>query len=380
MKNKWGVVAKTLGIVLVAALSLAGCEKKTDTIKIGVSGPSTGAYAKFGEQLVKGAVMAAADINAKGGINGKKIEVLQGDDQCDPKQARAVANIHAKNKVSAVVGHFCSSSTIPASEVYDESNILMITPASTNPKVTDRGLNAVFRTCGRDDQQGNVAADFIVKTLKAKRVAVIHDKDTYGQGLADAMKARLNGTHKIKEVIYEGISRGNKDFNALVTKLKSLKVDVIYFGGLHTEAGLFVRQAREQGLKAKFLSGDGIVTDDFPSIAGPATKGVLMTFGADPRLASGAKSVVKKFRDSGYEPEAYTLYSYATVQVIAEALKNNANTSDGQKLAKYIRANTFDTVMGPKAFDSKGDLKVTDYVVYEWQPTGGGKFNYKQIK
>jgi branched-chain amino acid transport system substrate-binding protein len=357
---------------------LAACEKKGDVIKIGIAGPITGPYAKFGEQLVKGAEAAAEKINAEGGINGKQIVVVQGDDQCDPKQARAVANTFVDEKVHAVIGHFCSSSTIPASEVYDEANILQITPASTNPKVTDRGLAAVFRTCGRDDQQGNVAGDFIAKQLKAKRVAVVHDKDTYGQGLADATKARLN-SNGVKEVLYEGITRGDKDFNSLVTKMKGLKVDAIYFGGIHTEAGLIVRQAREQGLKATFISGDGIVTAEFAAIAGPAADGVLMTFGADPRNLPEAKDVVEKFRSEGYEPEAYTLYSYASMQIIANVLAANDLSNDGAALAKYMKANDFSTVMGPKAFDSKGDLKVTDYVVYKWSPSGDGKYDYKEL-
>lgn len=369
-----------LALFALALMALAGCERKPETIRIGVAGPITGSYAKFGEQLVKGAQAAVAALNAAGGVEGKTLELVTGDDACDAKQARAVANKLVNEKVVAVVGHFCSSSTIPASEVYDEANILQITPASTNPKVTERGLAVVFRTCGRDDQQGDVAADYIATVLKARRVAVVHDKDTYGQGLADAMKARLNATHKLKEVLYEGITRGSKDFNALITKIKGLRVDVIYFGGLHTEAGLLVRQAREQGLKAILFSGDGIVTEDFPSIAGPATEGVMMTFGSDPRLIPEAAQAVAAIRATGYEPEAYTLYSYATVQVIAAALKANAISRDGRKLAATLKANTFQTVMGPKAFDAKGDLKQTDYVVYRWKKTGADKYDYAQVK
>lgn len=367
-------VAVVFGLVLVA-----GVPVQAKTIKIGVAGPITGPYAKFGEQLSRGAKAAAAAINASGGIDGNMIEVIPGDDACDPKQARAVANRMVNEGVYAVAGHFCSSSTIPASEVYDEANILMITPASTNPQVTERGLPAVFRVCGRDDQQGDVAGDYIAKVLKAKRVAIIHDKDTYGQGLADATKARLNKTHGIKEVLYEGVTRGDKDFNSLITKMKGLNVDLIYFGGLHTEAGLIVRQAAEQGLNAKFLSGDGIVTDEFPAIAGPATDGVLMTFGADPRAIPEAKAVVKQFRDDGYEPEAYTLYAYTAVQVIAEAIRRTGLSNDGEELGDYIKSHTFSTVMGKKEFDDKGDLKVSDYVVYRWYPEGGG-YTYRQIQ
>ena len=349
------------------------------SIKIGVAGPITGPYAKFGEQLVRGAEAAAKEINDAGGINGRMIEIVPGDDACDAKQARAVANRLVDEGVVAVNGHFCSSSTIPASEVYDEANILMISSASTNPQVTERGLAAVFRTSGRDDQQGDVAGNYIANVMKAQRVAIIHDKDTYGQGLADGTKARLN-QNGVTEVLYEGITRGDKDFNSLVTKMKGLKVDVIYFGGIHVEAGLIARQAFKQGLKATFFSGDGIVSEEFAAIAGEATDGVMMTFGADPRNIPDATAAVEAFRKGGYEPEAYTLYSYTTMQVIAAALRANDGSKDGAKLAKYIKSNSFNTVMGVKEFDSKGDLKVSDYVVYKWSPSGGGKYDYMQIK
>ena len=366
---------------MAGALLLSGCEKKppTDALLIGLGGPITGPNAKFGEQLLKGARMAAEVVNEQGGINGKQVFVVPADDACEAKQARSVANRLVNEGVAAVIGHFCSSSTIPASEVYAERNLLMITPGSTNPQVTDKGFPTVFRTCGRDDQQGSVAADYIAAVLKPKALAVIHDKDTYGQGLADAMRARLKQKHHMQEILYEGITRGDKDFNSLITKMKGLKVDVIFFGGVATEGGLLVRQATEQGLKARFVSGDGIITENFPAITGPAVKGVLMTFGQDPRLIPQAAAVVDRFRKSGYDPEAYTLYSYASAQVIFEALKNTGNTHDGKVLAAYIRAHTFDTVMGPKAFDAKGDLKQSDYVMFEWVETEPGKYAYQQI-
>ncbi|MBI3994278.1 MAG: branched-chain amino acid ABC transporter substrate-binding protein [Candidatus Lambdaproteobacteria bacterium] len=368
------VAVFVFGLVVVQQSGVANAQD----IKIGVAGPITGPYAKFGEQLTRGANAAAEAINKRGGIKGHKVVIVPGDDACDPKQARAVANRMVNDKVYAVAGHFCSSSTIPASEVYDEANILQITPASTNPLVTERGLPAVFRTCGRDDQQGSVAAEYIARELKGKRVAVIHDKDTYGQGLADAMKSALNKNFAIKEVLYEGVTRGDKDFNSLVTKMKGLNVDVIYFGGLHTEAGLIRRQAMEQGLNAEFLSGDGIVSDEFANIAGPSAVGVLMTFGADPTKSMAAKQIVEQFRAGGYEPEGYTLYSYATIQVIADALEATNVTRDGEKLAEYLKSHAFNTVMGKKEFDEKGDLKVSDYVVYRWF-RDGGKITYKQI-
>jgi branched-chain amino acid transport system substrate-binding protein len=274
------------------------------------------------------------------------------------------------DKVVGVVGHFCSSSTMPASEIYADADVLTITPASTNPQVTERGLPTMMRMCGRDDQQGIVAGDYIVKKLGAKRVAVIHDKDTYGQGLADATRAQLR-KNGLTEVLYEGLTRGEKDFNALVTKIRSLNADAVYFGGLHTEAGPLVRQMREQGVNAAFISGDGIVSEDFATAAGGNNfvKGVLMTFGADPRKNDAGKAVIEKFRAAKYEPEGYTLYSYASMQVLAAALKGSGSTS-GAKMAEWLKKNPVDTVMGQKAFDAKGDLVVSDYVMYGWDDQG----------
>jgi branched-chain amino acid transport system substrate-binding protein len=320
-------------------------------------------------------------INAAGGINGKKVVMVQGDDQCDPKQARSVANRMVSDKVVAVVGHFCSSSTIPASEVYAENNLLMVTPASTNPQVTDRNVPTVFRTCFRDDQQGNYAGDYIANTLKPKAVAIVHDKDTYGQGLADATKARLHDKYNIKEVLYEGITRGDKDFNSLVTKMKGLNVDTIYYGGLHAEAALIVRQAREQGMKTTtFMSGDGLATDEFAQLAGDSADGVLNTFAADLSRLDTAKEVVADFRKRNYEPEGFTLYSYAAAEVVVAALKATNAGSDGKKLAEYLHGNTVNTILGPTEWDAKGDPKVAPLGVWRWQKNAEGKFTSVQIQ
>ncbi|MBK8452828.1 MAG: branched-chain amino acid ABC transporter substrate-binding protein [Thiofilum sp.] len=357
--------------VLVAGLLSGAAAFAADAVKIGVAGPHTGANAAFGEQFWKGAEAAAKDINDAGGINGAMIELVKADDACEPKQAVAVANRLVDNdKVTAVLGHFCSSSTIPASEIYAEANILAMTPASTNPKVTDRGLKNIMRMCGRDDQQGTVAGDYIVDKLKATKVAIIHDKDTYGQGLADATKARLN-SKGVTEVLYEGLTRGEKDFNALVTKIKAAEADVVYFGGLHTEAGALIRQLREQGSKATFISGDGIVSEQLVTAAGGPqfVEGVRHTFGRDPLTIPESKEVAEKIQAAGYKPEGYTLYAYATMQSVAEALKN-AGSTEGDKLADWLKANGVNTVLGKKEWDEKGDIKVSDYTMYVWDKEG----------
>lgn len=344
-------------------------------ITIGVGAPITGPNAAFGAQLQKGAEQAAADINAAGGINGEQIKIVVGDDVSDPKQGISVANKFVADGVKFVVGHFNSGVTIPASDVYNENGMLVITPAATNPQLTERGLPAVFRTCGRDDQQGVVAGKYLSEKFKDAKIAVVHDKTPYGQGLADETKKALNAAG-ITEVMNEGVNVGDKDFSALIGKMKEAGVSIIYWGGLHTEAGLIIRQAADQGLKATLVSGDGIVSNELASIAGDAVAGTLNTFGPDPTLNPANKEVIEKFKAAGFNPEAYTLYSYAAVQVIAEAAKA-AKSNDAMEVAKAAHAGTFKTVLGDLSFDAKGDPKAPGYIMYEWVKGDDGKFTYK---
>ncbi|WP_438752478.1 branched-chain amino acid ABC transporter substrate-binding protein [Pararhizobium sp. O133] len=344
-------------------------------ILIGVGGPITGPNAAFGAQLQKGAEQAAADINAAGGINGEQIKVVLGDDVSDPKQGVSVANKFVADGVKFVVGHFNSGVSIPASEVYAENGVLQISPASTNPTYTERGLWNTFRTCGRDDQQGAVAGAFIAANFKDAKIAVLHDKTPYGQGLADETRKAANGAG-ITEAVYEGVNVGDKDFSALIAKMKEAGVSVVYWGGLHTEFGLIERQSADQGLKATFISGDGIVSNELASIAGDAVDGTLMTFAPDPRKNEAAKELVEKFRAAGFEPEAYTLYAYAAVQVIAEGAKA-AGGNDPQAVAEAIKAKgPFKTAIGELGFDEKGDITRPDYVMYTWKKGDDGKYTY----
>ncbi len=345
-------------------------------ILIGVAGPITGANAAFGAQLQKGAEQAVADINAAGGVNGEKLKLEVGDDAADPKQAVSVANKLAADGVKFVDGHFNSGASIPASDVYLENGMLQISPASTNPTFTDRGMWNTFRTCGRDDQQGKVAGEYIAANFKDAKVAVIHDKTPYGQGLADETKKALNAAG-VTEAMYEGVNVGDKDFSALIAKMKEAGVTLIYWGGLHTEAGLIIRQTADQGLKAPLFSGDGIVSDELASIAGDAVIGTLNTFAPDPRKNPAAKEVVEKFRAGGFEPEAYTLYSYATVQIIAQAIAKTGSADDAQKVAETIKSGgPWKTVLGDLGFDEKGDITAAAYVVYEWKKGDDGKISY----
>jgi len=356
-------------------LGLAFSSVAQAQIKIGVAGPITGANAAFGAQLKNGVEQAVEDINAAGGINGQKLQMVVGDDVADPKQGVSVANKFVSEGVKMVVGHFNSGVSIPASDIYEEAGIVQITPASTNPKFTDSGKWNTFRTCGRDDQQGLVAGTYLANNFKGKKVAIVHDKTPYGKGLADETQKAMNAKG-LKEVLYEGVNTGEKDYTALVSKLKQQNVDVVYFGGLHTEAGLIIRQMRDQGLQAPMMSGDGIVSAEFVSIAGPGAEGTLMTFAPDPRKNPNAQEVVKKFRAKNFDPEAYTLYSYAAVQILADAAKQ-ANSTDGKKMAEVMRqGKPFKTVIGDISFDKKGDITRPDYVVYTWKKGPNGKIDY----
>jgi len=338
-------------------------------LKMGVAGPITGPNASFGKQLTDGADQAVADINAAGGIMGQKIELSKGDDVSDPKQGVSVANKFIGEGVKVVVGHFNSGVTIPASDIYAENGVLVITPSATNPKLTERGLWNTFRTCGRDDQQGEVAAKYLATSFKGKKVAVVHDKTPYGQGLADETKKAMNKLG-LKEVLYEGINVGEKDYSALVTKLKTAGADVVYWGGLHTEGGLIVRQMRDQGLKAPMMSGDGITSDEFATIGGPGVEGTLMTFPPDPRKRPEAKEVVAKYAAKGINPEAYTLYTYAAFQIIKQAAEGAKSVDPKKIAAKIHEGGNYKTVIGDLKFDKKGDITRPDYVMYTWKKVG----------
>ena len=348
-----------------SALVLLGGGAAWADVAIATAGPMTGQYAVFGEQMKRGAEMAVKDINAKGGVNGEQLVLQIGDDACDPKQAVAVANQFVNDEVKFVAGHFCSGSSIPASAVYNEEGILQITPASTNPKLTEQGFTNVFRTCGRDDVQGIYAANFVVDNKTGSKVAILHDKTAYGKGLADEFKKELNRLG-VTEVMYEAITAGDKDFTALITKMKEAGVDLIYHGGYHTEAGLIVRQAREQGFNAELMSGDALVDKQYWEITGATGEGTMMTFAPDPRKLPTAADVVAKFKAENYEPEGYTLYTYAAIQAYADAAAK-AGSTDPEAVAKALGEGSYETVLGALAFNDKGDVENPEYVMYVWK-------------
>ena len=353
-------------IALAAALAVSGCGGGDDnTTPVAVVGPITGQYASFGAQMKNGGEMAVADINEAGGVLGKKLDLSIGDDACDPKQAVAVANQMTAGGAKLVAGHYCSGSSIPASKVYADGDMVQISPASTNPTLTDeRAGPNIYRVCGRDDQQGGIAGKYLAANFADKNIAFVDDKTAYGKGLAAETKKAMNEAGK-QAAMEESITAGEKDYSALVSKLKQANIDVIYFGGYHTEAGLIIRQMRDQGMNTILMGGDALITQEFWSITGDAGEGTLMTFSPDPRKNPAAAELVKRFKDKGIEPEGYVLYTYAALQAWKQAAEK-AKSVERDEIVKALNDTEFDTVVGKFKFNEKGDPNLPPYAVYRW--------------
>jgi len=365
MKNDIWLFFMGIAVTVLVGVSAVAA----DEIVIGVAGPMTGDQAKLGGDVERGTRLAVEEWNAKGGISGKKIRLEVGDDQHDPKQAVAVAHKMVNAGIVGMVGHFNSSASIPASSVYNDAEIPMITPASTNPQLTEQGLWNVFRVCGRDDQQGKVAADFIVRKLAAKRVAILHDRTTYGKGLADEVKRYLGA--KTEVVFYDGLTQGDKDFRSLLTAVKAKNPAAYFFGGIYPEGGVIARQAKEVGLVAPLVSGDGMYDPEFVKIAGAAAEGSYVTFTPDPEKLPNAKGFLQRYKAKhGAELAPYAIYSYDAANILLTAI-SRAKKIEGKTIADEIRKMKHDGASGHVEFDAKGDVKETPYVVWR---TKGGKF------
>ncbi|MEO1536225.1 MAG: branched-chain amino acid ABC transporter substrate-binding protein [Pseudomonadota bacterium] len=336
-------------------------------ITIGFAGPLSGSVALNGEQMDVGAQRAVADLNAAGGVLGQTVKLISADDACDVDQAVAVAKRLVAAKVSVVIGHLCSRTTIAASDVYDEAGVLVISPASTNPLVTDRGLPTIFRTIGRDDDQAAVAAEFLMSEFPDKSIALLHDGNTYGRGLAEGVKAALN-TNGVAEVLFAEFAADQVNYATTVERLVAAKADVVYAtSNAVNDIALMIRQFKAAQPGAILVSADVMASDGFLFIAGEAAAGTYFTFGPDARANPAAASVVETFRDEeAYEPEGYTLYSYAAVQAWALAAEA-ARGVETQDVAAQLKASSFNTVIGDISFDDKGDVTgVENFIMYVW--------------
>ncbi|SFN83845.1 amino acid/amide ABC transporter substrate-binding protein, HAAT family [Bradyrhizobium sp. Rc3b] len=360
MLNGRYVSAASAAVLFCALASVA----RGSDVNIAVVGPMSGSSAAFGAQMRNGTAAAVEALNAAGLLLDTKVILSVADDACDPKQAVAVANKLTTERVRLVVGHFCSSSSIPASEIYSEAGIIQVSPGSSNPQLTERGLKTVFRICGRDDQQGIVAAEYIHRNYPNDKIAVLDDKSTAGKGIADVVAAQLQGFGE--HVIRQSYVAGEKDYRALVSRMKKDRVRVAYIGGYHTEIGLFVRQASEAGAGLIVMANDPLMTSEFWAITGSAGNGTLFTFMPDPARNANASGVVAELKASNLSAEGYTLYAYAAVQAWAEAVKR-AGSFNAVRVAGALRSRPSSTVIGPVRFDTKGDNAAPGFLVYRWR-------------
>ena len=364
-----GLRLLVISAIAVAALGarVAGAE-----VLIGLATPLTGPVAWEGSSNVAGAESAVADLNAQGGVLGEPIAMLVVDDACAPDQAVAAARKLIEAGVALVIGHHCSAASIPASQLYAEAGILMISPFSTNPKLTEQGFPMVFRALGRDDRQGRIAGDLLAERFGSQPIAVLHDGTVYGQGLAEYTKARLN-ERGIAEVMFEGVQPGTTDFSEIISKIEAVGAEVLYYAGYTQEAALIIRQARASGHDLQLVAGDAIAAEDFALIAGPAADGTLMTYGPGPPATAENALLAEQFAAKGHAGSfgLAPFHAYAIVQAWAQAVEH-AGTFAPAAVAKALHSDQFDTVLGRIGFDHKGD--VTGYETYVWYVWNNGEF------
>jgi branched-chain amino acid transport system substrate-binding protein len=365
------VVFSVIGIFLSAGLGFAA-----DTIKLGVAGPHSGDLASYGIPTVKAAELVVKAVNAKGGVLGKKVELLVEDDVCKPEVATNTATKMVSEKADVVLGHICSGATKAALGIYRNSKIIAMSPSATNPALTQSGdYPNFFRTIASDDAQARLEVDFALDTLKLKKIAVLHDKGDYGKGLAEFAKMFLEEDKRAEVVLYEGITPGAVDYSAIVQKIKRTGAEAVIFGGYHPEASKIVSQMRKKRMKTIFISDDGVKDDTFIKVAGKYAEGVYATGPkdvSDNPMAVAANEAHKKAY--GADPGAFYLNAYSAALALLNAIEK-AGSTDYDALIKALQTDYVDTPLGKIRFDKKGDATGVGFSVYQVQ-----KGAYVEIK
>jgi branched-chain amino acid transport system substrate-binding protein len=335
-------------------------------ILIGLPAPYTGPNAWLGEGIERGAEMAIADLNAAGGVLGQPARLIKVDDYCEGEQAVAAANKLVAAGVDVVLGHQCSGAAIPASKVYAGASVLVMTPNATNPLVTEQGFKNVFRFCGRDDLQGSMAGTYLADHWGGKNIAILHDGQAYGQGLAEEVKKALNA-RGVSEAIFESITPHLVNYSDIIEEIRGANIDVVYYGGYSAEAGVLIRGLRDRGDDLQLVSGDGINSEDFELIAGKASDGTVFTSTLDLRDFPLAAELVARARSDDYEPIGPTFLAYGAMQAWAAAVEK-AGTLELEAVMEALRTNEFDTIYGQIGFDEKGDVYgYQPFAWYVWQ-------------
>jgi branched-chain amino acid transport system substrate-binding protein len=351
---------------LFLTASLMGTCLAADTIKLGIAGAHSGDLASYGLPSVKAAELVVKDINAKGGILGKQVELLIEDDACKPEMATNTATKLISRKADIVMGHICSGATKAALGIYKDAKMITVSPSATNPELTQSGQYPnFFRTIASDDAQARLEVDFTINHLKVKKIAILHDKGDYGKGLAEFAKKFIETSKKATVVLYEGVTPGAVDYSAIVQKIKQSGAEAVIYGGYHPEASSIVSQMRKKGLKTLFISDDGVKDVTFIKVAGKYAEGVYATGPRDTTknpLAIAAIAAHKK--TYGSEPGAFFLNAYAATQAILNAIEK-AKSTDSVKVGNALRTQFVNTPLGKIKFDKRGDAIGVGFSMYQ---------------
>ena len=361
------MLKRVVALVIVATTNMITISAQAE-ITVGLAFPLTGPYAWAGDSQYQGAVKAIEHLNASGGVLGQPLQAILVDDFCDSEQALVAARKLVESQVPVVIGHPCSVAAIPASAVYEQAGIVFITPGSTNPTLTERGHRLTFRLVGRDDLQGAMIGDYLADAWSNKNIAIVHDGEVYGEGIAEEVRRRLR-ERGVREALYEAIALGQTEFLDLVGRLQDESIDVLFFGGFTAEGGLLVRQARGRLPGLQIIVPDGVANADFPLIAGGAVEGVLMTSYPDELQIPTTAELVAEFKAEGYEVQPYggTILTYAILQVWAQAVAK-AGSTEADAVAAALRSGRFETVLGSIGFNDKGDvIGYETFVWYMWR-------------
>lgn len=363
---KFQMQVRTMAMAVTATVLATAAQAQ---IKIGMVIPASGPLTQYGAMIKEGVSTAVEQVNAAGGINGQQVQTVEFDDACDPQKAPSAANRVLDEKVRYIVGPVCSGAAIAAAPIYNSQRVIVVTPSATSPSLTNgMDYHYIFRTIGQDNEQGEAAAKFIIEKIKPHKIALLHDKQSYGRGIVNTARKILS-QNSMEVVLYEGIAPGGKDYSDTVAKIKNVGADFVYFGGYHNEMGVLLRQVREAGLNVRMMGPEGVGNSEINTIAGPAVEGMLVTlpadFAADPKNAAVVKAFAAKKRNAS---SAFGLTSYAAAQVIMDSLK--AVGDDTQLVADHMHKTTFQTPLGPTNWEAGGDLKSFEFQVFEWHQDG----------
>ncbi len=361
--NKQLITAIVAGLMVLA---FTGYGVAADTIKIGIAGAHSGDLASYGLPIVKAAKLVVADVNAKGGILGKQVEVIDEDDVCKPEVATNTATKLATAGVTVVVGHVCSGATKAALDIYKNSKIVAMSGSATNPDLTQSGKYPnFFRTIASDDAQAKLEVDFALDTLKLKKIAVLHDKGDYGKGLAEFAKLFIEKSGKGEVVLFEGVTPGAVDYSSVVNKIKRAGADAVIFGGYHPEASKIVSEMRKSKMKTVFISDDGVKDETFIKVAGKYAEGVYATGPKDTSTNPMDKAVKEAYKKAyGEDVGVFSINGYAATQALLNAIQK-AGSTDYDAIVKALRTEYVDTPLGKIKFDDRGDAIGVGFSVYQ---------------